>query len=1196
LPTHRLIQSFDLSGETVSVRGQAFPRVCVIEDETTGERLCILGEEDISESVAASATAIGAIYAVRPAQEVWESLNLPDSSTGWRSHERFPSPGEIYEKHQEKTSLLTEPFVNLHSHSDFSALDGYSKISEMVEKVMEDGQSALALTDHGVAAGHPQLQVQCEAAGIHPVFGIEFYLVDDRHSRGGIKGAQYNYWHTTAWARDEAGLRNIWGLTTEANREGFFGRPRIDWDSLNRHSSGLYVSTGCLRGPVPQAILADEEDTTRERLARLLETFGDDLRVELHTNRLPDQIKVNHVLLGLAQELGIPPIAACDSHYSRSEHQPLHRVWVAMQTSTDLQDDSGLFSGDEQYHLMTAEEVKEALSDLPPDVVSEAMSNTVDLAFSCDARLEGRTQPPVFSKKGGSGKDTDRLVELCLSNWHKTQGKIHPQEAYEARFEREMKLLGSRHLSGYYLMVADYCSWARSHGILVGPGRGSGSGSLVAHLAGIVSIDPVEAGLLFERFLTEGRKALPDFDVDFPTSKREEITGYIAWRYGEENVVRVGTTIRVKNKGVVRALAKVLLKTLEIHYPDIETICGLIDVFESDTSGLGIAWDDLMEDGAEVLAPYVEKYPELFALCGELVGRVKTYGKHPAGVVISDESLTDQLPMRSGDDGQMISEFDMESLEILGFNKFDILTLRTLDTLQDALDLISLLDRWGGKRPPLEDFHEEFDDPQVWDEICAGHTLGIFQIETKPGTRMCRRQQPRSIRDLADVVTLVRPGPTRSGLTEVYLRRRDGEEEVSYLDERIKDVLKPTYGVILYQEQVLSICQRLAGYSLAESDEVRRILGKKKVDLVQKEGQRFVARCVEHGLDRQVAETLWEQLAEFSRYSFNLSHAYAYAVLAFYCAWLKVHYLPQFMVSVLSTVDKERIPEFITETRRFGYQVLPPDINLSGEGFSVHGLQVRYGLDSVKGIGAKSVAAISQGQPYEKIEDFMDRRGEAANMGVVKTLAKVGAFDSLFSNRRALEVLLEWQGSVSGSKDCIHRNDEHLGPGGLPCTFEWSSEQWNGKKPKPIPKRCTKACRQYVQGEPDVSHIVAYSEEEVRNREMEYLGVHLSSTPFDIFTPEFMEQEGVLDADLLNEASEGEHVVAGLLRRVKLHEDRRGRKMAFLTLYAINGDLDVTVFSDQFSAFRDSLKPNTLCLAFVNKNSRGLTLRHMEAL
>lgn len=1198
---YRLIESYDRSGTTLDVRGQAFPLAALLEDDEDATRFVLAGTE-LSLSIWERALQAGAVYAIRPGMfgEGWESLYIGESDE-WAQHDAVPTWREVVEAATTKPEQHPAEFVHLHAHSEYSALDGYSQIGEMVATVVDDGQPALALTDHGVAAGHPQLQIECAKADIKPIYGEEFYFTDDRHGRGdGTKDGLYAYWHLTAWAKTTEGLRNIWALTSEANREGFYGRPRIDWDSLQRYRSGIAVSTGCLRGPVPDAIVKGNEDMARSRLARLLDIFGDDLRIEIQTNDLAEQKKVNKVLVELGNEFGVPLIAAADSHYSRAEHHHFHKVWVAMQTNTDLQDDTDLFAGDTQYHLMTADEVREALSDLPESVVAEAMQNTVDLAAVCDASLEGKTAPPIFSKKGGVKRDNERLDELCRKNWSKTEGKTHPQEVYEARYKREMKLLTSREVCGYYLVVSDYCRWAREHGILVGPGRGSGSGSLVAYLAGIVGIDPVEAGLLFERFLTEGRKALPDFDVDFPTSKREDITNYIASRYGDDHVVRVGTTIRLKNKGVIRDLARVLKNTIEIHYPDIEEICQVITAYEADTAGLGLSWDNLMDLADDEMAPFRDKYPEMFALADALVGRVKSYGKHPAGVVISDEVLNNRLPLKFTEDGQAISEFDMESLEALGYNKFDILTLRTLDTLQQTLDLIVLIEKWGGKRPPLEEFDEEFNDPQVWDEICAGRTLGVFQVETKAGTRMCKRQKPRSIKDLADVVTLVRPGPVRSGLTEVYLRRRDGEEEVTYLDERIREVLEPTYGVILYQEQILLVCQKLAGYSLAEADEVRRILGKKKVALVQAEGTKFVARCVEHGLERQMAEDLWEQLAEFAKYSFNLSHAYAYAMMAFYCAWLKIHYVPQFMVSVLSTVKKERIPEFIGETRRLGYFVEPPDINLSKSGFSHHQLSVRYGLDSVKGVGDAAVAAITQGQPYESLEDFMERRGKAANMGVIKTLAKVGAFDSVFPNRRALESLLEWQVNMTGSMDCIHRNDSHLGPNGLPCVFDWSKEpvplgkRGQPLKPKPIPKRCTRACRNYEQGEPDVSDIEPYSDEAIRNREMEYLGVHLSSTPFDIIPEDVMSE--VLDAERLDEAPDGEHVIVATIKKVRPWRDSRGRDMAFLTMHAVNGDVDVTVFSGEYSQFSSVLRKDFLCFAFVDKNDRGCVLKHMEVL
>lgn len=1221
----RLVESY--SDDTRQIEGRTYPASCLIED---ADGIGILVVSDLGRIPAhtwVNAHSSGARLIVAPADGHWVYITVESFAAKRTEHhtsasfacwpdgssEEFPTYRSVREREHQGDDRPTGTFVHLHAHSEFSPLDGMSTVQEMVDAAVADNQPALAITDHGICASHPHLQDACQEAGIKPIFGMEANFVDDRHLRGdpekepgepgSAKFVLGDYSHLVLWAATDEGLRNLWGASTEANAEGFYSRPRMDWDTLERHSEGVLASTGCLRGPVARKILSGDEQGARAVLGRLLGIFGDRLYIEIHTNGLEEQRVVNDTMIAFAREYAIPLIAVTDAHYPTCDDKHAHRVWLAAQTNSDLTDDADLFAGDNDYHMMTQAEVRKALDYLDADVVDQAIANTVKVADRCNAEIRGSDQVPVFSKEGGIQRDVDRLVDICLANWQrKVVGKPKPEQEYVDRFEREARLLIDKGFCGYFLMVWDYVRWAKDHGILVGPGRGSGGGSLVAYLMDITEVDPVDADLLFERFLTEGRTSLPDFDIDFPTSKRDDLTAYAQERWGEENVIRIGTHLRLKNKGVIRDLARVLKGTIEIDYRDIDALSKIMDEAEAGEAGLGLSWEALNDQADDLIDPYREKYPEMFTLADRMVGRLKSYGKHAAGLVISTEQpLTDWLPLRwVGEDQPMVSEFDMDALEFMGLVKFDLLTLRTLDTVQQCMDLI---EERTGERIDIYDWREEYEDAEMWDELGAGHTLGVFQIETRAGTRLTKDFKPRSVAELADVITLVRPGPMRSGLTARYLRRKHGQEPVDYPDPRLEPVLAKTYGCLLYQEDIMATCMVLGGYTSAEADKVRKILGKKKVEQVEAEGRTFISRCVEHGMAEENARLLWEQMAEFAKYSFNRAHAYAYAMIGVWTAWLKTRKGAEELTSLLSTVKDERLPEFINEARRLGFKVLPPDVNLSGHGFALaqDGLEIRYGLDSIKGIGEAAMEAVTQSQPYTSWEDFIERKGSNANAGIVKILARVGAFDSLVGNRKALEIRLEREAKGDDTR-CVFKDETVIGPGGLPCTFDWDSEpvpigkRGKSLKPKPLPKRCTRACRNYTAPDPAslVPDVADYTDAEIRAIEMEMLGVHLSSTPFDTIPADVLAE--TLTAEQIESAPAGEHVVVSIITKVKKHTDRNGNPMAFLGLNARDGELDVVVFTDQWAKYRHDLREGSLAFAIVNKTDRGLNLRSVMPL
>lgn len=1168
-------------------------------------------------------------------------------------------------------------FVHLHTHTEYSTLDGLTAVEELVTEILKDpqGGGAVGSADHGNCAVHPELQTVCDKYGVKPIFGMEAYFVPNRHRRpeswvelDGIRvdpdhltadkkkrvernsdaqQVKAEYTHLTLWAKNEIGLRNLWAMSTESYRDGLYdGKPRMDWDTIERHSDGIIAGTGCLRGPVSRpmtdafnAYYVDHDPAepfpgfapdvladARDALMRLKATYGDRLYMEIHTNSLPVQIAINEVLAGWCNQYEVEPLAAVDSHYARPEHRVAHRAWVAMSTGRTLADETSMFQGDQDYHLKTAEQVVESLTRQghTREFIERAMSSTVDVARSCTAKVGGEVTTPTFSKASKEHpdpvqRDVERLIEVCVANWdRKVVGKTRSEKEYLARFEREMALLTDKAFAGYFLIVWDYVSWAKGEGCLVGPGRGSGGGSLVAYLSDIVETDPVENDLIFERFLTEGRNSLPDFDIDFPSSWRGRIIAYIKERWGEEYVANIGTISRLRTKAAINDSVRVLSPVLpyEVSFTDFERLKAAATEADAPLAGKHLPWEEFKAQYADLVDPMERQYPEIFGLVDATMDRVKTYGKHAAGVVISTGRPLTDLPMRLAKDTQTktevwVTQFDMNALEALGYVKFDFLTLRTLDTLQHAIDLVR--EKFGVEINPY-DWKHEYEDPQVWDEVSAGRTLGLFQIETASGTRLTKRMAPANLFDLAAVMTVVRPGPMRSGLTESYLRRRAGLEPVIYIDDRLESFLGDTYGSMIYQEQVMATCMNLAGYDSTEADGVRKLLGKKQVEKVVAAGEEFVRRAVECGTDREVADTLWAQMAEFAKYGFNKAHAFAYAVLGYWCSWLKFHFPVEFLIAALSTVDADRIPEFIEDCRNSGYGIIPPDVNASKVDFSANGMEVIYGLSMVKGIGGETAEQIVKHAPYASLDDFTERAVKypesKVNMGHVRTLVEVGAFDSIIPNRRAIEqqLTMEAEGAL---KRCVFKT-EAPNPGhpfNLPCSFDWANEpdppmlpRGRGKAktfvPKPPPKKCTVACRQFRGPEPvDPATVVPYSNDEIMRKERELLGVWITHSPFDVVPAEVWDDERLFTAQQIEAAPAGTAFMGiGLIEEVKGRRDKNGNSYAFVKMNLQDGVIEAICFASVYGDKAADITKDRLAVVEIAKTPRGYQLSDIVSL
>jgi DNA polymerase-3 subunit alpha len=1095
----------------------------------------------------------------------------------------------------EEAARPRDRFANIHNHSMFSSLDGLSKMDEIAETLVELGQEHMAVADHGTCAGHYHLMKQAKAHNLHAIYGIEGYFVGNR----AIKVDQHDYMHLVVVAQTNQGLSNLWALSTDANRpDAFYGKPRMDWELLERHKEGLICTTGCIRGPLGRPLEDGDSDQALRNLGRLLNIFGDKLYIELVACNTPAQVMVNEALVELAYAHSVPLLATVDSHYPVATDYEAHQTWVKAQTYTTGDDrEQKIFNDGMPYHLASGPEVAARLCYLSNSAVTEALDNSIELAESCTAEFPVKQEMPMFNPKEGREYAVHRCFDLMIANWaRKVRGKPLPEVVYEDRLETEMKMLMDKNFIDNFMITSDYVRKAKELGILVGPGRGSSAGSLVAYLTDITEVDPLVYDLPFSRFMTPGRIEPPDFDVDFPTSARPWAQHYVAERWGHDHVARVGTHGHLKNKQVVRDVARVLNGeedvTHHVDYQDLNAIVAVIDAEESGSAGLGYPWETVMKANEEVLGPFIAKYPKLFSLCEKLVGRLKSYGRHAAGLVISTaEPLSGRLPMRVGDEDQMVSEFDYETSEAMGLLKFDFLTLRTLDTLDVATKAI---EAHYGHKINFYDWDKEYEDPLVWDEVSAGNTLGVFQAETRPMTRLIRQIKPHNILEMSDIQSLVRPGPSRSGITRTYISRKDGMEPVSYADSRLEHILAKTYGLIIYQEQLMSTCIALAGYDDLEADYVRKILGKKKRDAVAEAGVKFVKAAVERGMTEIAATSLWDQMGEFAKYVFNKSHSVSYSVLTYWTAWCKVHYGVEFLTALLSTVDKDKIPEFAAEARRNGYRVLPPDINESTETFVTSGTSIRYGLGNIKGVGEKAVASILAQRPYTSFEDFREKMASVprnpCNAGPIKVLAAVGAFDGLVVSRRALEAQLAQESSGTDAI-CVDHVAE-LNSYGLPCVFDWDNEPVEltktGKpKARTIPKKCWKACRNYRPRGLDLPDI-PYTPDEIMQRELDYLGVWLTYTPFDRISEDIRQELYV--AEEIETGLPGYYNTAGLITRVsKTKVKATGEAMGIVTFTAFTSNIEVAVFPRAWAEYSGILKPNSLHLLEVRKNDKGMS-------
>ncbi|MEX2256793.1 MAG: DNA polymerase III subunit alpha [Acidimicrobiia bacterium] len=910
---------------------------------------------------------------------------------------------------------MSSSFVHLHLHTEYSMLDGAARVPEVIAAAVADGQPAVGITDHGNMYGVLDFYRAARAEGVKPIIGTEAYFVtSSRFDRP--KRAEHEIFHLTVLAMNLAGYRNLIKLSSSAYLDGYYYKPRMDFELLERHSEGIVATTGCLGSAVCQALLRDDPKAALAVAARFRDILGrDSFFVELQDHGLPEQARVNPGLLRIARQLGIGLLATNDSHYTNRHDAEAHDALLCVQTGRTRDDPNRLRFETEEFYLKTAAEMRGLFSDY-----EESCDNTLLIAERADLELEfGNAVLPTFPTPPEHDEDS-YLRELTTAGAHARYGETLPPHVAE-RLEYELGVIQTMGFSAYFLVVWDLVRYAKEQGIRVGPGRGSAAGSCVAYCLEIVDIDPIRYDLLFERFLNPGRKQMPDIDMDFDSRYRGDMIKYAAERYGDDHVAQIITFSTIKARAAVRDAARVL------GYPYLvgDKIAKLMPPLVMGRDTPLAACLDLQpkhEDGYKMAAELRDLYEadpdakRVIDVARGLEGMRRQDGIHAAAVVITREPLTEYLPIqRKPQDGgdlasaPIVTQYEMHGVEELGLLKMDFLGLRNLDVLEVTLDLVEATT---GVRPDID--HVPLDDEKTFDMLRAGDSIGVFQLEGGPVRSLLRSLAPTSFEDIAALVALYRPGPMAQNWHNEYANRKNGRKEVTYPHPDLEEVLAPTYGLMIYQEQLMRVAQQLAGYTLEEADNLRKATGKKDRQLIASERSKFVDGCAAQGHDRKFGEEIFDTIEPFADYSFNKSHSVGYGYLAYQTAYLKANYGVEYLAALLTSVksNKDQTAVFLNECRQRNIDVLVPDVNESEQDFTVRVTSegtkaIRYGLSAVRNVGegvvAHVVRAREEGGPFTDFYDFCDRVDPGAlNKRTVESLAKAGAFDSLGHTRKGI--------------------------------------------------------------------------------------------------------------------------------------------------------------------------------------------------
>src|SRR5947207_8007739 len=1017
-------------------------------------------------------------------------------------------------------------FVHLHVHSEYSILDGACRIPDLVERAAGLGMPAVSLTDHGSMAGAVQLFKETKNTGVKPIVGCEVYVADDR--RAATKGNA----HLTLLAADNTGYSNLIHLSSLGYLEGYYYKPRVDWELLARHSKGLIALSGCLSGRVCRALEESRAADAEAELGRLTDTFGaGNVYVELQNAHLPIQERILPQLAELAAKRKLPTVATGDVHYLRHEDARAHEALLCIQSGDSLKNPDRWRFETDHFYFKSPEEMA---GDFPGQ--ADALARTREVAERCNVELAlGNILLPKFPVP--DDRDAfDYLVELCEKGLHKRYESVTPE--LNARLQFELKTIREMGFADYFLIVWDFIHFAKGHGVAVGPGRGSAAGSLVAYCLEITDIDPIRYDLLFERFLNPDRKSMPDMDIDFAVAGRERVINYVTEKYGRDRVAQISTFSTMAARAAVRDAGRVL----EIPYGVVDKVAKLIP------EGPGQTLEECLKPGAD-LRRFVDSdatAKEIVELARPLEGLTRADSIHAAGVVIGAEPLIDVVPLQQkGSDQEVVTQFAMKDVEALGLLKMDFLGLRNLDVIVKAAELA------GG----LEISKITLDDPKVYEMLSRGEAAGVFQFESSGMREALRQVRPTEFEDLIALVALYRPGPMQ--YIPTYANRKHGKEPGSYLDPRLKPIPGGTWAISVYQEQGLEIAKQIAGFTPAEADDLRKAIGKKDHALMASLKDKFVDGAVANNTADGVARQLWDDMEKAQDYSFNKSHAACYALIAYQTAWLRAHHPCEYMAALISSVmnTKDRVPFYVNACHELGLEVLPPDVNESQIDFAVVGGKIRFGLNALKGVGALDARTIirarEEGGPFESIWDFTERVDPSVvNKRALESLVKCGA---LPGSRRGMLAVLE-QALSWGQKQ---QADRLAGQGSIFDLGPVEDERPRHHPPTPAEE---------------------FDKNEPLRLEKETLGLYVSDPPRSSVRNELRQKTDATLAEL-ERRRDGEIVtVGGIVSDVKHLTTKKGEPMVFLRLDDVTGGAEIVVFNSTYAAASELCVPDRILI------------------
>ena len=953
-------------------------------------------------------------------------------------------------------------FVHLHVHTKYSLLDGANKIDELIGRVKTAGMPAVAITDHGNMFGAVEFYQKATAAGVKPILGCEVYVAPKSRKDKGVSRvddfeAGGNH-HLILLVMNLEGYRNLCRLVTLSYKEGFYYKPRIDKELLRELNGGLIALSGCLASEVNQAIAAGSIDRARDVMHEYRSMFDGRYCVEVQDNHLPQQERANVELVRLARELSLPIVATNDCHYLEKADAKAHEVLLCIQTGKTFSDEKRWRFETDQLYVKGADEMATAFAECP-----EAVRNTLEVAARCELDLTfGKYQFPVFAtpnnesledhldRTAREGFATRLAVLRGQANW-----KSERETAYHQRLDQELKIIKEMGFAGYFLIVADFTNYAKREGIPVGPGRGSAAGSLVAYALGITDIDPLPYNLLFERFLNPERKSMPDIDMDFCFERRDEVIRYVREKYGEDRVAQIITFGTLKGKQAIKDVGRVL----DFPYADTDRMAKL---YPAPKQGKDFPLQQAleMEPRLQALRDRGEREQQLFDYALRLEGLMRHASKHAAGIVIAERPLIESLPLFVDKDGAVLTQYSYSDVDAIGLIKFDFLGLKTLSMIHNVVRRIR-----DGRGAAVDVVRLPLDDLHTYKLIAKGDTVGVFQMESGGMRKLLTQLRPTSFEDVIAVLALFRPGPLDSGMVEQFTKRKHGKEPIRYLHPALEPILRDTYGVIVYQEQVMQIAQALAGYSLGDADNLRRAMGKKKKAEMERERERFVSGASARKVSEKLAGEIFDQMETFAAYGFNKSHSAAYALVSYQTAYLKAHYPEEFMAGLMTLEmdDTDKTYKNIAECRERGINILPPDVNESREDFTVGQAQadsrrpIRFGLGAVRGVGSKAIEAIITAraeEPFESLATFCRRvQSQQVNKRVVESLIKCGAMDFTGEPRRrmleGLERICQWAGQ--GSRPEAANQMGLFAPGSIAVTTSQPPPlpevpEWDGKE------------------------------------------------------------------------------------------------------------------------------------------------------